>query len=528
MADVATPSAATMSTIDAGSEPAPNKATKTRPERPDEQQYKESLAKAEKDYAAAQEKFSAIKAKIDLAQPLTKDSPAGKRQQELRNQLQAIRQQQSGFKSSRTGTQERIAALDAQLKSRVAEQKTARSRVPYKNVEEVDREIKRLEQQVDTGTMKLVDEKKALAEISSLRKQRKGFAGFDEAQKGIDDVKAQIAELRKSLDNPEATALSQKYDKINQELNSIKSDQDQAYKSLNSLRDERSKLHSEQQEKYSAMKDIKDKYYKASRAHREYEREQNRIRQEKYKSEMEAKQKERRKEAARQKLEEASQPAYMDEILTAGGLIRYFDPSSTEAIKELRGPSGFAAEAQRTVEASDFKGTKVMKKDDLEENYFMGSGGKKGKKGKKGGATGSPAPGTPSEGKFNLSIGIIEELAKVNVEPPMNQSDVPAVVEKLKTKRDHWKSEQDQKTKENIDKAQKEIDRLEAEATAPSSSSPSTGNRRAHETAKKPATVNQSINGTASAKAEQEQEKDAEADVAEDLQKATIEDKAEE
>ncbi|KAL8671699.1 MAG: hypothetical protein Q9168_003799 [Polycauliona sp. 1 TL-2023] len=528
MADIATPSAALMSTMGAGSEPAPDKTSKTRPERPDEQQYKENLSKAEKDYAASQEKFSAIKAKIDLAQPLTKDSPAGKRQQELRNDLQAIRQQQSGFKSSRTGTQEKIAALDAQMKSRMAEQKTARSRVPYKSVDEIDREIKRLEQQVDTGTMKLVDEKKALAEISSLRKQRKGFAGFDEAQKGIDNVKSQISELRKSLDNPEATALSQKYDKINQELASIKSEQDQAYKSLNSLRDERNKLHSDQQEKYSAVKDIKDKYYKASRAHREYEREQNRVRQEKYKSEMEAKQKERRKEAARQKLEEASQPAYMDEILTAGGLIRYFDPSSTEATKELRGPSGFAAEAQRTVSASEFKGTKVVKKDDLEENYFMGSSGKKGKKGKKGGAAGSPAPGTPSEGKFNLSIGIIEELAKVNVEPPMNQSDVAAVVEKLKAKRDHWKSEQDKKTKENIDRAQKEIDRLEAEAAAPSSSTASTGNRRTHETAKKPATANQSVNGTASAKAEQAQEKDAEADVAADLEKASIEDKAEE
>ncbi|KAL8648616.1 MAG: hypothetical protein Q9226_005916 [Calogaya cf. arnoldii] len=525
MADIATPSAATMSTIDAGSEPAPDKASKTRPERPDEQQYKENLAKAEKDYAAAQEKFNAIKAKIDLAQPLTKDSPAGRRQQELRNELQAIRQQQSGFKSSRTGTQEKIAALDAQVKSRMAEQKTARSRVPYKNVGEIDSEIKRLESQVDTGTMKLVDEKKALAEISSLRKQRKGFAGFDEAQKAIDDVKAQISELRKSLDNPEATALSQKYDKINRELTSIKSDQDQAYKSLNSLRDERNKLHSEQQEKYSSVKEIKDKYYKASRAHREYEREQNRIRQEKYKSEIEAKQKERRKEAARQKLEEASQPAYMDEILTAGGLIRYFDPTSTEAAKELRGPSGFAAEAQRKVETSDFKGTKITKKDDQEENYFMGTGGKKGKKGRKGGAAGSPAPGTPAEGKFNLSIGIIEELAKVNIEPPMNQSDVPAVVEKLKAKRDHWKSEQDKKTKENIDRAQKEIDRLEAEAAAPSSSTASTGNRRTHETAKKPATVNQSVNGTASAKAEQAQEKDGEADVAEDLQKASIEDK---
>ncbi len=81
---------------------------------------------------------------------------------------------------------------------------------------------------------------------------------------------------------------------------------------------------------------------------------------------------------------------------------------------------------------------------------------------------------------------------------------------------------------QNIDRAQKEIDRLEAEATAPSSSTTSTGNRRTHETAKKPATVNQSVNGTASAKAEQAQEKDAEADVAEDLKKASIEDKAEE
>lgn len=57
MADISTPSAATMSTIDAGSEPVAEKSQKTKPEKPDEQQYKESLAKAEKEYAAAQEKF---------------------------------------------------------------------------------------------------------------------------------------------------------------------------------------------------------------------------------------------------------------------------------------------------------------------------------------------------------------------------------------------------------------------------------------------------------------------------------------
>jgi len=79
--------------------------------------------------------------------------------------------------------------------------------------------------------------------------------------------------------------------------------------------------------------------------------------------------------------------------------------------------------------------------------YFMGTGGKKGKKGKKTNGTAAPAPSTPIEGKFNLDFGVIEQLGKVNVEPPMNQSDVPAVVEKLKAKLDHWKNDQEKKTK---------------------------------------------------------------------------------
>lgn len=352
MADVATPSAAIMSTLDAGSTEPENK-QKARPEKPDEVKYKEDLAKAEKEHAAAQANLvcrcwegidrlgpprfrsqlscadllgtqNAIKAKIDAAQPQNKDSPASKRQQGLRSELQSIRQQQSTFKTSRGSVQEKISALDAQLKSRMAEQKAAKSRVPYKSVEEIDREIQRLGKQVDAGTMKLVDEKKALAEISSLRKQRKGFAGFDEAERGIQDVKAQIAELRKTLDNPEVKALSQKYDGINQELQSIKAEQDKAYSSLSSLRDERSKLYSEQQEKYSAMKDIKDKFHKARLAHRDYEQELYRQRQERQKAEREQFQKQKRREIASKKLEEASEPAFMDEIITADGLIRYF------------------------------------------------------------------------------------------------------------------------------------------------------------------------------------------------------------
>jgi hypothetical protein len=67
---------------------------------------------------------------------------------------------------------------------------------------------------------------------------------------------------------------------------------------------------------------------------------------------------------------------------------------------------------------------------------------------------------------------------------------------------------------QNIAKAQKEIDRLEAEET-----------EQVTDTARKPSEKNQAVNGgPVSAAAELQQEKAAEGDVAEELEKAKIED----
>ncbi|KAF2739520.1 hypothetical protein EJ04DRAFT_508799 [Polyplosphaeria fusca] len=500
MADVATPAA---SAADGKQQ------QHVRPEKPDEEQYKEQLAKAEKVHMAAQEKLNAVKAKFDLARPNNKDSPNVKRQTELKNELGQIRQTQQGNKSSRNAVHERIKKLDEQLKSRLNELKTSKGRIQYKSVEDVDAAIARLQKQVDTGTMKLVDEKKALSEISSLNKARKNFSGFDAQQKGIDEVKAQIAEQKKLLDDPEQKALSEKYTVLQKELDDLKAEQDEAFKNMKALRDQTDKARAEQQEKYTAMKQIKDAYFQQKRAYSDYDYQARKARQERRRQEQIEYQTGKRKEAAAKRLEEASAPAYQDEILACEGLIRYFDPSALPA-KETTTESKFAASAQRTVDDSGFKGTRVSKKDQEEENYFMGGGGKKGKKGKKAAA--------PAE-KFNLSIGVIEELAKVSVDAPSSQADVPATVEKLKEKMAHWKDDQDRKTKENIAKAQKEIDRLEAEDAE--------ADQGSKDTHRKPAEKNQGVNGSKiSAEAELEQEKDAEADAAEELKKASLEDQA--
>ncbi|CAN9408445.1 unnamed protein product [Alternaria sp. RS040] len=518
MADVATPPAAQATSTNGTAAPK-EKQQIVKPDKPDEDKYKEELAKLEKEHTAAQEKLNACKAKLDLAKPNNKDSPNAKRQQELKTELNAIRQSQQGNKSGRNAIFEKIKKLDEQLKQHLNELKTAKGKSNYKSAEDVDQEIARLQKQVDTGMMKLVDEKKALAEISALNKAKKNFSGFDSQQKKIDDIKAQIAEQKKLLDDPENKALSDKYTKLQTELDGLKAEQDEAFKNLRSLREETDKARAVQQEKYQARKELKDNYFQQLRAFKDYEFQARKIRNEKRRLEQIQYVASKRKETAAKRLEEASAPAYGDEIIACEGLIRHFDPSALPP-KETTAASKFAASAQRTVDDSGLKGTRISKKDTEEESYFAGTGGKKGKKGKKGGAAAAP-------GKFNLNIGIIEELAKVGVDPPSNQEEVPATVEKLQAKLKHWKEDQDRKTKEansanylqNIAKAQKEIDRLEAEEAEEDAANGST------DAARKPAQKNQAVNGSASAKAEHDQEKDAAADAADDLKKASIEDK---
>lgn len=339
---------------------------------------------------------------------------------------------------------DKIKRLDENMKSRIAEQKVARSRVQYKSADDVQKEIDRLQKSVDAGTMKIVDEKKALADISQLNRLKKGFASFDEAQKGIDDIKAQIAELKKSMDDPESKALSDRYTQIQGELDQIKAEQDDVYKNVNALRDERTKAHEDQQKKYASVKEIKDRYFQARRAAADYEKEARRIREEKRRAENDAYHRGRRQEAAKSKLEEASAPAYQDEIRTTQNLIAYFDPSSAQK-QDVSSPGKFAATASRTVDDSGIKGTRLSKKGGDEENYFMGGGGKKNKRNRNQQNSTAPAP---TSGKFNLDIGTIDSLGKIGVDPPMSQSDVPAVVDKLKEKLDFWKSDQKKKTDE--------------------------------------------------------------------------------
>ncbi|EGR51963.1 uncharacterized protein TRIREDRAFT_74797 [Trichoderma reesei QM6a] len=399
----------------------------TRPTRPDENAFKEALAKAEKEHKAAMDKFNAIKAKIDVALPnKNKDQPSAtqKRRQELIAQANEIRQKQAGGKNARTSKLDQIKRLDEQLRSRVNEQKAAKAKVPFKSVEDVDRQIEALDKQVNSGTMKLQ----------------------------IDDLRAKIKEIKDSMEDPEQKALSEQYNKIQAELDVIKAEQDEAYKNLSSLRDERTKLQAEQQEKFAAIRKLKDDYYGQKKAYQAYEREAREKQRERQRLERERYVQERKKADAERVLAEASEPAYLDEIRRANSLLAFLDPSFKAEKTPLLANSGLTAQAQRTVDESGLKGTKLVRKEDREDEYLPAqSKGKKGKKGKSGGA----------QKGFNCPPSVVEDCAFLSLDPPMREEDVPELVEKVKAKLAHWKEDQAAQTQRNIEKAKKKLEELE-------------------------------------------------------------------
>ncbi|KAK0718189.1 hypothetical protein B0T26DRAFT_752143 [Lasiosphaeria miniovina] len=445
-----------------------------KPVKPDTDLFNEQLGKAEKEYQDVMARYNAVKAKIELATPSkNKDAPSAtqKRRQELIAQVNEIRAKQATGKNSRNAILEKIKRFNEQLSSRLTENKVARGKVGFKNTDEIDQEIASLQKKVDGGMMKLVDEKKALSEISNLYKQKKNFTQFDQAEKEIADLKAKIKATKDELDDPEAKKNSEEYNKLQAELDAIKADQDEAYKGLSSLRDERTKLQAEQNEKFQAIRKLKDEYYGQKKAHTAWEREQRERVRERHQAERDRIAKERKMDRAQKLLAEASDPAYLEEIRRARSLLHFFDPSLQPAEKApLVADRGLTAPVQRKVDDSGIKGIVLKRKEDREDEYLPATKGKK--KGKK------ATPSAASAKTYSCPPSVMEDCAFMGIDPPMSAADVPVVVEKVKAKLDSWVTDQPEQTRKNIEKAKKEIERLEAEEAgeAPTPTSPKTPN----------------------------------------------------
>ncbi|KAI9448202.1 hypothetical protein H4582DRAFT_1899176 [Lactarius indigo] len=409
--------------------------------KPDKAAYEAEQQRIRGEIDLVQGNLNTVKEKISI---VTKGGSGNERRTTLRAELDELRSRQSGNKASRGKIFDQIKTLQEGIQKKVKDLQSARGKTQFRTVEEVETHIRNLEKQVDSGSLKLADEKRALQEISQTKRIRRTVESFQADSDAIDADRAAVEELKKQLDDPEAKAVSERYEAIKAELDEIKKEEDELYANRSKLFDERTALQEqidallrERRESSAQFREANDRFYTKLNEDRAR-------RAERARAQREAEEDEKRKARVLQLREEASQPAFQVEIEDCQTLIDHFSGKPTTAVVSTAKLAEYTEPKLeiRQVEAAPDNFVPRKKKGEDEETYFVGGGKGKGK-GKKGGPKADGAANAEATPAFIIF-----------------QSDVPRVVEDLKTKKAWFEANQARVTSEAIAKAEAEIERL--------------------------------------------------------------------
>jgi hypothetical protein len=305
--------------------------------------------------------------------------------------------------------------------------------------------------------MKVVDEKRALQEISQARRTRRIVEKFQADQESIEADRQEADRLKKLLDDPESKEISERYDTIKAELDELKKESDEAYAGRSKLFEERDGIQAQLTALFNEKREAAYRFREANDRYWTKINEDRARRLEKARNQREAEEAQRKLAIADGLREEASMPAFQTQIEDCQTLIDALSGKSSGNVvlssSSLPTKSDVSGVPQLDIRQVDAVGEAMvaLKKKD-EESYFVG----KGKKGKK-----SPKAASPADSSvIHLPYGQLSALLSLSIPPPTGQADVPRVIEDLKTKKAWFEANQARQTAENVAKAEAEIRRL--------------------------------------------------------------------
>jgi len=357
---------------------------------------------------------------------------------------------------------EQVNAYDESIRKKVKDLQAAKSKIPFKSVAELDAHIKNLEKQVDSGSLKLADEKRALAEITSCKRNRRTLDAFQSDQDSIDADRAAVDELRKQLSDPEAIATSERYNKIREQLDELKKEEDALYSNRSKLFEERDALQAQANVLYNERRESTQNFREANDRYWTKVNEDRTRRQERIRTQRAAEELQKKTETAERLREEAEAPAYQAQIEDCQTLIDSLSGNTSGNVTLKSTPllekqelAGVAKLELRKVEGAPEGSVVRKKKGDDDDAYFVGKGKGKGKK-----TAPKPNGTAESSSQLNLPFATLSALLNFSIPPPTSSADIPRVVENLKTKKEWFEANQARQTAANIAKAEAEIQRL--------------------------------------------------------------------
>ncbi|KAF9545602.1 hypothetical protein EC957_010687 [Mortierella hygrophila] len=310
----------------------------------------------------------------------------------LRKRLNELRDLQAANKKGKQGKIDQLKTLDASLKKRIADLKVIQDKLSFKALEACEGQILKLNKQVESGKLKLVEEKRTLAEISTLTKSKKSYALLQDHRRAIDADKESITLLKATLDADDSyKRLSDEYNSLQFQVDEISKAKDEGWKKRNDLFDERTRLQRALDATFAQKKAVNDEYFSALRQHAKYLQDEQQRKREEIQQRREAELEEKRLAIAREERELAEIPAFQQEITICDSVYKYIFQFSHDqnrvaaanaAAAVANASNGASAANIRQVDTTANVPTGVMlaKKADKKEDVFFVGGGCKSKK----------------------------------------------------------------------------------------------------------------------------------------------------
>ena len=327
-----------------------------------------------------------------------------------------------------------------------------------------------MEKQVESGSMKLADEKRALQEISTCKRSRRTVEGFEAEHSFIEAERQKIAELRTELDDPASKQVSERYDSIKAELDELKKESDEAYAGRSKLFEERDDIQNQLQAAFNKKRESSQLFREANDRYWTKVNDDRARRAERARAQRAAEELQKKQEMAERLREEAQSPAFQAQIEDCQTLIDYFTGKSTGNITYKSTPLAVRPEVAgvpklelRKVEESPAGLVVHKKKGDEEDAYFVSNKKNKTKKGSsKANGTGTSTPTSPTNANTSLNVPLptLTALLSLSIPPPASNLDLPRLIENLNTKKVWFEANQARVTAENIAKAEADILRL--------------------------------------------------------------------
>ncbi|KAJ3319209.1 hypothetical protein HDU76_000616 [Blyttiomyces sp. JEL0837] len=438
--------------------------------RPDKSAHEKELAAIKEKIDTIQKSMSGVQESINGTDNI-KGAYDGRRK-ELRSQIEEINKKKNELNESRSKLLDQRNAIQAAMKKKTEEVKSSKDKLGVKSIAEADQQIQQLEQQLTSGSLKLIDEKRVVTEISNLKKAKKTLETLGTQASSVDTDKQQLDQIREALNtlDPQRKQVIEELDKARAELKTLDEEKRKDLGSLTDLIDKKKGHKAELDALYEKMRTLRNDFKKANDEWYNFERvERERINKERQEQRIKDGQI-RIAKAAERELEAAQIPAFTEEITTCGALITFLQShiagKPVNSVTAVAAASPLAATNIRKVENVMPDGAVALKKKDDREEEYMVMGGK-GKKGKRGQSANTAAPSTPGPVKLpRFDISTMDMFFKLKIDVPTSAADLENTVKALEEKKAKFLVDQAEQTKKNIAAAEAKIAAIRAKAEA--------------------------------------------------------------